>query len=133
MRKLGLSTAVIGAGMLATGLAANAQFFNYSATFTPTSMQVAGPGGNYGYNITNGSNLTGSSTPTNITLGTLVANAPNCSTSTVGMTTAVALLPVRGSAESAMPRNAQVMTPNTNTQAKVSHFSGLVGSATSKT
>ena len=53
----------------------------------------------------------------------------NCSTSTIGMTTAVALLPLRGTADRAMPSSAEVATPSTNTHANVSHASGSVGSS----
>lgn len=54
----------------------------------------------------------------------------NCRTSTIGMTTAVALLPERGSAENEMLRKAEVMTPKRNTQTKVSHFPASSGRAT---
>ena len=54
----------------------------------------------------------------------------NCSTSAIGMMTAVALLPLRGSPLSAIPRMAEVDTPSTKTQAKVIHLAGSVGSST---
>jgi len=46
------------------------------------------------------------------------------------MITLVALLPLRGSPLSAMPRMAQVVTPSTNTQVNVTHRAGSVGSLT---
>jgi hypothetical protein len=52
MRKLAMSTAVIGAGILATGLAANAQYFNY--TVTAVTGSVAPTATTYGVNITPG-------------------------------------------------------------------------------
>jgi hypothetical protein len=56
----------------------------------------------------------------------------NCSTSTIGMMTAVALLPDLGRALSPIPRITQVATPSRNTQAKVSHLPGSLGIATPK-
>ena len=53
----------------------------------------------------------------------------NCSTSTIGITTAVALFPDRGTAESAMPSRAEVATPSTKIQANVSQAPGSVGIA----
>ena len=43
----------------------------------------------------------------------------------------MALLPLRGRADSAIPSTQLVMTPSRKTQAKVSHLSASVGSATS--
>jgi len=60
MRKLAMSTAVIGAGILATGLAANAQYFNYTVTgvtgsvpATPTAygVTIAAGAPGLGYDI----------------------------------------------------------------------------------
>ena len=56
----------------------------------------------------------------------------NCSTRAIGMITAVALLPLRGTPLRAMPRMADVATPSTKTQANVNHLSGSVGSCTPK-
>ncbi len=57
----------------------------------------------------------------------------NCSTSVIGITTAVADAPLRGTAESAMPRIAEVMTPSRNIHAKSPQRAGSSGSGTWKT
>jgi len=54
MQKLGLKTLAASAGMLASGVAANAQFFNYASTFLPNPIPSSSP--NTFINVTNGFN-----------------------------------------------------------------------------
>ena len=54
----------------------------------------------------------------------------NCRTSAIGVTTAGARLPSRGTDENAMPQRVQAEMPRSDTQPKVSHFAGLSGSGT---
>ena len=53
----------------------------------------------------------------------------NCSTRAIGTTTAVALLAVRGTDDSATPSSAEPVMPRTNTHANTAHFAGSVGSS----
>jgi hypothetical protein len=55
----------------------------------------------------------------------------NCSTSTIGTTTALADRPDLGTEENATPHTDPVAVPSTNTHAKVSHRPASLGSGTS--
>ena len=56
----------------------------------------------------------------------------NCSTSTIGVTTAEALRPLRGTEEKATPHTAPAAVPSTKTQANVVQRAASVGRSTPK-
>jgi hypothetical protein len=94
MNKSRITIAAACLATIASGIAANAQYFDYKATFSPTSGTQALSDGSYGFTITGGSNNTGIG-DSSISLGDIKTFAPlngaNTATFNVPYTIALAI------------------------------------------